>query len=510
MSKNSSDHLFFLIKAMTQNEKRAFKMFVGRHKSGEQSLFVRLFDLIDKQRVYDEEQLLQSDKQIKKTQLSNLKHNLYQQVMLSLRNSARGHDIDIQIHHCIDDALILHNKCLHEQCLRMIQKARHLAEKFHRSVFLFELAELEKKISGKEVCADNIQRLHNLMKQSKHAIQQLSNINAFTNLAFFMEEYYLASGYLRYAKDYDSLQQLLRDYLPNYIEAELTTEERLYLHQGLTHYNFLVQDFIKAAHHASQLLQLFDKHPMLMESFAELYLKAIHLQLKALSKLNKIELFEQEMKRFVVVKQNINITKNLAVLLFKYESLNAINFYFLTGNFWQGSRIIQPIRLQLEKYTSLIDGHTLLIFYYKFGCMYFGMEEYRQASEWFMKIIQTRDELLRTDIQAFARILNLICSYELADDEQVDYEIKNTYRYLLAHGELQKYNTHILSFLKSLPGINPFDLNKHFKKLLNDLKPLQKDPYEKRAFIYFDIISWLESKLTNRTVQDVIMSKVKR
>ncbi len=46
-----------------------------------------------------------------------------------------------------------------------------------------------------------------------------------------------------------------------------------------------------------------------------------------------------------------------------------------------------------------------------------------------------------------------------------------------------------------------------FEKLRQQLIPLESNPYEKRAFIYFDIISWLEGKIQHRPVQDVIQEK---
>ena len=36
---------------------------------------------------------------------------------------------------------------------------------------------------------------------------------------------------------------------------------------------------------------------------------------------------------------------------------------------------------------------------------------------------------------------------------------------------------------------------------------VQQDPYEKRAFLYLDIISWLTCKIENRSIQDVMKEK---
>ena len=54
-----------------------------------------------------------------------------------------------------------------------------------------------------------------------------------------------------------------------------------------------------------------------------------------------------------------------------------------------------------------------------------------------------------------------------------------------------------------------FTLRDEFKALLEQLKPLETNPYEKRAFIYFDIISWLEGKIEGREVQEVIQEKAR-
>jgi len=50
-------------------------------------------------------------------------------------------------------------------------------------------------------------------------------------------------------------------------------------------------------------------------------------------------------------------------------------------------------------------------------------------------------------------------------------------------------------------------LQSAFADLLDHLIPLTTNPYEKRAFVYFDIISWLESKIQNRPVKEVIREK---
>ena len=77
-------------------------------------------------------------------------------------------------------------------------------------------------------------------------------------------------------------------------------------------------------------------------------------------------------------------------------------------------------------------------------------------------------------------------------------------------GDLQGVQKAILDFIRNLSRVNPSDLKRAFKQLLHKLTKLSQSNYEKRPFLYLDIISWLECKISDRTVQDVIREKFER
>ena len=68
---------------MSKSEKRYFKLFVA--KEGGDKKFVRLFDLIDQQEAYKEEEILRKGPSINPVQISNLKAHLYKRILQSLR-----------------------------------------------------------------------------------------------------------------------------------------------------------------------------------------------------------------------------------------------------------------------------------------------------------------------------------------------------------------------------------------------------------------------------------------
>jgi len=43
-----------------------------------------------------------------------------------------------------------------------------------------------------------------------------------------------------------------------------------------------------------------------------------------------------------------------------------------------------------------------------------------------------------------------------------------------------------------------------FKKYLKIYKAINKDPYERRALVYLDMISWIDSKVKGTSLKEVI------
>jgi hypothetical protein len=92
-------------------------------------------------------------------------------------------------------------------------------------------------------------------------------------------------------------------------------------------------------------------------------------------------------------------------------------------------------------------------------------------------------------------------------DYHLEVQLKSTYKFLLKMNDLHAVQKEMIKFLRGLGEIYPSDLKQEFQKLYNELKKYEDHPYEKRAFLYLDILSWLESHLENRPVSEIIREK---
>ena len=169
---------------------------------------------------------------------------------------------------------------------------------------------------------------------------------------------------------------------------------------------------------------------------------------------------------------------------------------------------MEKIKPRIEEYIDRLDDHSRMIMYYKIACLYLGAGDFNEGLVWLNRIINTEKGHLREDIHGFSRILLLICHFELGHTDVLDYYVRSTYRFLLKTENLQMYHKYILNFLRRLNNnLTEQELITRFQKLLDLLLPLVENPFEKRAFIYFDIISWLESKIQQQPVELLIQQK---
>ncbi|MTI88183.1 MAG: hypothetical protein FH748_09465 [Balneolaceae bacterium] len=508
MANQPNDHLFQLIKSLSKAEKRGFKIYATRNSSDD-AKFIQLFDAIDKVDNYDEDQLIKKLKGVKKRQLSNLKAHLYKQILTSLRLTGINQNVDIMLREQIDHSRILYNKGLYKQSLRLLGKAKGLAKQHNRITLEFEILTFEKLIESQYITRSLRNRANELIEESGKSLHTLSNYTKLSNLSLRLYGIYIKGGHVRTKQDYESIRRLFRRELREIDRSNLGFFEKLYLYVSYSWYSLITQDFLLQYRYAQKMVNLFHDNPNMLEIEPIWYLKAKHVLLEALFVLGHFKKHKKVVKRLENFVDNppTRSNENLETLGFIYLETSRINSHFMAGTFTEGTKMVPRLNRQIDKYAQQVDPHRILIFYYKIACLYFGAGDNEKAIEYLNKIINYPDPHLREDIHCFARILNLIAHYELGNQNLVEYQIRSVYRFLRKMNDLNLVQEEILNFLKNLDPKNRKFIKEQFRKLRDRLLEIDKMPYQKRPFLYLDIISWLESKMEKKPVQEIIQAK---
>lgn len=508
MTKAQKDNLFVLIKSLSKSEKRQFKLYVGRLGVNEDSKFLTLFNILEKLSAYDESIILKKGI-VKKQQLSNLKAHLYKQILISLRLNPSHQNIRIQIREQLDFATILYHKGLYKQSLKILDKAKSVAIANEEKNIAYEIIELEKVIESQYITRSISNRADELTVQAKELSVQNVLASKLSNLSLQLYGLFLKTGYVKNDKENQRITKYFNARLPKYDINKLGFREKLWLYKAYLWYSFLTQDFLSCYKYASKWVDLFYDYKNMIELNPVFFLRGNHYLLETLFYINYHDKFKETLSNLEAITNEKWFPKddNIEGLIFMYVYNNKFNLHFMEGSFQEGLPLVNEVLLNLKKYRNKIDEHHVMVFYYKIASLYFGAGDNKKCIEFLNKIISNKSLEMREDLLCFSRILNLVAHYEAGLDYNLDVQIKSTYKFLIKMEDLYEVQKEMIKFLKELGDIYPHELKGAFIKLYEKLKQYEDHPYERRAFLYLDIISWLESKINNKPVGQVIRDK---
>lgn len=525
MSRLKNDALFKLIKSLSKSEKRQLKITYNSDSNKEFPLFIQVFDTLEQMEEYDEDKLLKELPAIKKRQLSNLKSHLFYHILENLRWLSRKKDVRINIRQLIDYGQVLYNKGLYKQSLNLLDKAKRLAIDQEEIVLKMEILEFEKLIEGRHITRSIETRAQELNAESADCIHQLNNYSHFGNLALALYGKYLEMGHVRNEQEAQEVQDFFENQLPHdyqltqngsspysILKEEMSFYERINLYQAFSWYAYILQDFLMYYRYTQKWVDLFDRYPNRREVDPSLYLKSMHNLMTAhffnrnQKKFNKglktlEEFWEDHRKEF---------NENTKTTAFVYLYTARINKHFLEGTFSEGLRLVPALNRELRLHRRQIDQHRVLLFYYKIACLYFGSGDSNMTVSYLNRIINLKIGNLRSDIQCFARILHLIAHFELKNYDLTEYLLPSVSHFLEKNKEMSAVLNEILKFLKYFNKVGIRGLRSGLVDLKDRLEEVAKDPYERRFFLYLDVISWLESKINKTPVQGIIQEKFRK
>ena len=320
---------------------------------------------------------------------------------------------------------------------------------------------------------------------------------------------FLKTGYVKNDKENKRITNYFNARLPKYDINALGFREKLWLYKAYLWYSFLTQDFLSCYKYASKWVDLFYVNQSMIELNPVFFLRGNHYLLETLFYINYHDKFKETLSNLEQITQEKWFPKddNIEALTFMYIYNNKFNLHFMEGSFNEGLPLVNEVLEGIKSYQNKIDEHHIMVFYYKIASLYFGIGDNKKSIEYLNKIISNKSLQMREDLLCFSRILSLVAHYEAGLDYNLDVQIKSTFKFLIKMEDLYEVQKEMIKFLKNLGDIYPHELKGEFIKLHKKLKQYEDHPYERRAFLYLDVISWLESKIDNKPVDQVIREK---
>lgn len=504
---SQSNQLFKLVKSLTKSEKRNFRLYAKRVQDNNDLMFLQLFDLIDKMDVFDEAQIYKKINKLEKSQFSNLKRHLYKQILISLRLIHINRKVHIEIREHIDFAQILYDKGLYLQALKILQRAKNLAYKVNNEILILEIIEFEKIIESRHITRTGPAKNLELTDEANGIISTLANEIKLSNIRMNLHSFYIEGGHVKSKEEYDKISLFLESNLPQLDYDKLSFREQIFLYQSLVWYHYILLDFERCYTFALKWVAVLAEDSIMIDRDPDNFMRAYHYLLTSTFNINDYDNFIlhlRDLEKYRKTKYS-KFNSTSQIISFLYVHMARLNRHFMEGTFDEGAKIIPKTLRRIKKYKEKLDTHRVLVFYYKIAWMHLGDGNPGKAIDYLNKIINADQKTnLRSDIQAYSRIMFLMAHFDEENYEIIEYLVRNVRKYIDKIKQKDILITKSLNFFRKVVRLPLGDRRQALNDFNRELMMIKDAPYEKRAFLYLDITLWVQSKIRGLTLQQIV------
>ncbi|MEO9256802.1 MAG: hypothetical protein ABI207_00395 [Crocinitomicaceae bacterium] len=512
----ASDELFQLIKSLNKTEKGYFKKYASTHIIGEKNNYMKLFEAIDKQRVYDEEKI----KEIfaKETFIKHLpseKNYLSDLILRSLTSYSSSVSNEFRINELLLQIEVLFKKSLYKQCKKLLRKAKGLAYEYENNILLLNILDWEKVIIQSEfyyLKTENF--IDDIFKEEQVIIEKIQSTSEYWKLAAKTYRLHTEQGTARNDEEVKEFAKVMATKHPWDVRQSMPFIAKIFRYNAHSIYYYYINDYKKSYEYLQKELALWESNPLQIKEHLSFYVLAVNNMILTYGRLNKykeqkvyIEKLRQVPRQWSKIAYE-DMDSKIFLRLCSYET----DIYLKTGECEKGIALVPKIEVGLKEFgDKLVQKRILMTVYFNISYLYFISGNYSKALYWENKILNHPHIDIAEDIICFSKILNLLIHFEMNNDLLLEYVVKSTYRFLYKRDRLYKLENLILNFIrKKLPLMNTEKKRmESFKELREEIMEISKDPNETQFLQYFDFNEWLTSKIENRSFAEILRERAK-
>lgn len=494
---SQTDQLFFLVKSLTKAEKRNFTVYSKRIQDTENLGYIQLFEILDKQKDPDDDQILAKLKGIDKSQYSNFKRHLYKQLMISLRLIHIQKKAEIEIREYLDFVDILYSKGLYLQSLKLLQKAKTLADKANNDILYLSLLETEKTIESRHITRSGTDNTALITSQALEKSETILVNIKLSNLRLMVHAFYIKHGHVRNGAESQNIIEFFDKSLPKMDTDKLNFPERVHLYQSLVWYYYILLDFENCSTYAEKWIKTFVDNPEMIAQDPDLYMRGYHYLLTSLFNLREKRTYLKKLGELEKYRKDNykKFSPNTQIISFLYVHHARLNKYFLEGTYSEGLVEIPKTIKRLQRYKVKMDAHRIMVFYFKFAWMYLMAGQAGKAVDYLNEIQKMEIGALREDIQMYTRVMFIMAHYDLRNYDIIDYLCNSAKSFAQKIEDKNRLQLDTIAFFQKIVRLPEGERKVEFKKFDDYMNALKYDKFERRAFIYVDVTEWLSTKL---------------
>lgn len=505
MAKTPSDKLHRLIQSLTPAEKRYFRIFI-RGKTERNSKYLRLFELMAAQEVFDEEAL---KTKIYKSQApgtkkySELKSYLYNLVLKSLQAFDEQHSIQFKLNELLQSVTVLYKRGHYDDCKELLSKAAKIARQYEDFSSQLDIIRWEKQLAYTRMDVDFLHKnLEQLQFQEDQALLHLRNTSDYQK-AFFQV---YTTNFKREAATRGGVRSTpLRDLIPpdetfGDPDRAASHKARVLYYRTLNIYYYATAQYEQFYDSGKKLVLLLESQPhFLKENLADYIATLSNLILSCglLQRYDEVRICLQKLHRLTP------ITEDDRRKIHRQYYSNLFALCSFTGEFEEARR--EMVRCQHEAERFSAQGQETASFYFQYCTICFGCGDYNGALDHLNMWLGQPRSVEREDLQSLARILSLVLHFEMGNLMLLESLTRSATRFMQKknrYHDLERRFMHFMHDVMKTPGQQ--ELRGVFQKTKEDLPEMSG---YRTLLQTFDLEAWLDSKIKGQTFAATVQEK---
>ena len=502
----STDPLFALIHSLNKAEKIFFKKYSSLHQSsGKASNYVLLFEAIDKMKTYDEEKLKKkfSNSSVEKY-LAASKNYLYNLLVKSMGIFHSYDHVHGKIREQMNSYFFLEDKGLNAQSHKLLQKIKTAANKYDYYPLIIDalrherMHNLRQSTDKMEILIDQNQR------DLRQTIEMIGNDLLMTRIYDIAYLEMTRQGPLREDEKLYKIEAIKNELDKHSLNPETQSFFfRSKYYSFLDTYAVLKGDWQESFVQNEKLLAVYENNPHQIEEHPRGYLFAINNFLNTAIRIYEYEPVHLALEKMWQLKEaHPQISISILERYYHFKMLAPLH----CGNFTEAKEVADDLLKNiLPSYKDRMVKAKLLTLYYDLTQLYFGLEDLDNALFYNNLILNEFRDLLFDDFITESRIVHLMIHFELENNDYLTARINSLYRSISHELALRKTERSFISFLKGFVKLtDKKERIKRIEQLKDELVELQSNPFESFVVKETRLLNWVQSKLTEKTLQETL------
>ena len=462
---------------------------------------MRLFELLDKFDIYEDEEVKRTAKEAGIENLSFQKGYLMKNILKTLRWSEKEEDSSVWAE--VRDIQSLFNKRLFKEIQKRIDDAREHAREAEEFTAELELIDLRIRYWKEEQKFDNyLHHSETFLNEKLAVLKKIERMLDYERLYEKAFAKYLVHRQCRTEEDRLEVRTLLTDELLVKDDLANSKTGKLLRNSTLLKSNIMLGDFAQSLKYSDEKLEIFHSSNRLRNKLRIQYLRALMENGAIAMMLDNRPKATAAFSRFtaIVDKNDVSIIEpwNRFLVLSLVQRIEI-------GEIEDCDEICKMIFEELARNREYVNPEIRLLHHFFVGYYYFLKEDYSGSLKAITEFFDEAKFGVRKDLVAVAKIFNLLIHLEIGNQDLIEYQLRNTRAFLKRHQIEFLFEKIVLDLIGgSLKSVNAADLKKRFTDAKQRLDALWEDKFDSTLNHYFDFKSWIISKSKNRKLVEII------